>query len=219
MWQNCLKMGWQERFRRERERYDDGMRRLAPGQLLRLGNAAYGAGLCSLMLARDDPEVWFERAADRWRESWDRASPEAWGRPVGVVKAQLLAGRADAAEDCARWTIALGASDADSPVGRYAATLALLVLRRDPDAGALAKTLRGEDGFAEAAVDSLVALAERQAAEYEVAASALLDSFEARDSYLDDIPVADTVLVFQKLANARGIEPVLRNSALLPGSE
>src|SRR5579862_6352982 len=43
---NCRKMEWEERLNRERARYEDGMRRLAPGQLLRLGNAGYGAGLC-----------------------------------------------------------------------------------------------------------------------------------------------------------------------------
>ncbi len=43
----------------------------------------------------------------------------------------------------------------------------------------------------------------------------MLESFEARDDYLEDMPVADTVLVLQALARRRGIEAEL-SSPLLP---
>jgi hypothetical protein len=43
----------------------------------------------------------------------------------------------------------------------------------------------------------------------------VLDSFETRDAYLEDIPVADTVLVLQALAARRGLEAAL-SSELLP---
>jgi hypothetical protein len=210
-------MEWDERFERERSRYEDGMRRLTPGQLLRLGNAAYGAGLSSLMLGHDEgARDWLERAADRWRESWEHAGPDAWGRPVGAIKALVIAHRHGAASDAGRWAVGLGSTTASSAIGRYAGVLALLVCERDPEAERLATTLRELD-FPVATADALTAIAGRRAGEYEAAVDAVLASFETRADFLDDIPVADTVLVLQALARTRGIEAVLRNSALLPG--
>ena len=43
----------------------------------------------------------------------------------------------------------------------------------------------------------------------------MLESFETRDEYLEDVPVADTVLVLQALAERRGLRAELE-SALLP---
>ena len=44
----------------------------------------------------------------------------------------------------------------------------------------------------------------------------MLESFETRDEYLEDIPVADTVLVLQALAARRELAAELE-SPLLPG--
>ena len=63
--------------------------------------------------------------------------------------------------------------------------------------------------------DALLALAEGDAAGYEAAARSVLASFETRIEYLEDIPVADTVLVLQELAAPRGLAVELE-SALLP---
>ena len=61
------------------------MARLDPEQLVRIGNAAYGAGLALLMLGRrEEAAEWLDRAALRWRESWEHATPTSWGRPIGV---------------------------------------------------------------------------------------------------------------------------------------
>ncbi len=43
----------------------------------------------------------------------------------------------------------------------------------------------------------------------------MLESFETRTEYLEDIPVADTVLVLQALAQRRGMAAELE-SPLLP---
>jgi len=51
---------------------------------------------------------------------------------------------------------------------------------------------------------------------YVVAVEAVLESFELREEYLEDTPVADTVLVLQALARQRGLAAELE-SALLPG--
>jgi hypothetical protein len=44
----------------------------------------------------------------------------------------------------------------------------------------------------------------------------VLESFETRDEYLEDMPVADTVLVLQALAARRDLAANL-TSPLLPG--
>ena len=43
----------------------------------------------------------------------------------------------------------------------------------------------------------------------------MLESFEVRETYLEDIPVADTVLVLEALAARRGLASGVR-SPLLP---
>jgi hypothetical protein len=43
----------------------------------------------------------------------------------------------------------------------------------------------------------------------------VLESFETRNEYLEDLPVADTVMVLQALADRRGMKAEL-SSALLP---
>ena len=51
---------------------------------------------------------------------------------------------------------------------------------------------------------------------YVESVESVLESFETRDEYLEDVPVADTVLVLQALAARRGMAAELE-SALLPG--
>jgi hypothetical protein len=45
----------------------------------------------------------------------------------------------------------------------------------------------------------------------------VLRSFEARDAFLEDVPVADTVLVLDALALERGLDLQPLSSPLLPG--
>ena len=210
------RINWREHVERERGRYDEGMRRLDPEQLVRLGNAAYGAGLCLLMLGeREEAAEWLERASARWRESWEHATPTSWGRPIGVIKAALIAGDDHAAAAFAAWALGLGCADAESPIGRYAATLALLVEGRDTEAAGLAESLRVEP-FPPEVADALVGISTSAEAQYRVAVQRVLTSFETRDEYLEDVPVADTVIVLQALARRRGLAAEL-DSPLLPG--
>jgi hypothetical protein len=130
------------------------------------------------------------------------------------MKALLLAG--DDATSAARWTLDSGARDASSPIGRYAGTLALLVLGEDVDARVLGGTLRDRDDFPRATADALVTIAAADRAGYLVAAEDVLDSFEKRGDFLEDVPVADTVLVLQLLAAQRDVAVDLPASALLP---
>jgi hypothetical protein len=50
---------------------------------------------------------------------------------------------------------------------------------------------------------------------YVEAVEAVLESFEQRDEYLENVPVADTVLVLQALAGRRDMAAAL-SSPLLP---
>jgi hypothetical protein len=158
---------------------------------------------------------WLRQAAARYRESWDAGAPaDSWGRPIAAMKALILAG--DDASDAARWAIDAGAREAESPIGRYAGALALLVLGEDVDARALASTLRARDDFPEAVADALVTIAAADRAGYLLAVEDVLESFEQRTDYLEDVPVADTVLVFQALAAARDCAVDLPESPLVP---
>jgi hypothetical protein len=215
---------WSAHLEREERRYCDGEARLeATGdadarqrQLTRLGNAAGGAALALLMQGRsEDAAEWFALAAGRYRESFADAPPESWGRPIGAIKALVLAGDERAAEEAARWALEAGAAETQSPIGRYAAALALLVLARDAEARSHADAIRAGDDFPRAVGDALAYLSTNDMPGYTEAIEQVLESFEARDEYLEDMPVADTVLVLQALAGRRGLAVEL-SSALLP---
>jgi hypothetical protein len=213
---------WEEAAARAAARHDDGAARLPEDgderqrQLTRMGNAAWAAGLSLLMAGRDDEaRGWLLRAAERYRESWPEAPAGSWGRPIGAMKSRLIAGDAEGAREDARWALEAGAASSESPIGSYAAALACLVLGRAAEAGALAATLAGREDFPATVADALVPLAAGDAAGYDGAIRALVADFEARDEFLEDTPVADTVLALQALARERDLAVAL-HSPLLP---
>jgi tetratricopeptide (TPR) repeat protein len=213
---------WRKHVERERARYADGQSRLPDDpdqrqrQLTRMGNAAGGAGLALLMAGeREEAAEWFARAAERYRESFADAPPDSWGRPIGALKARILAGDWDAAAQEARWALDAGAGEAASPIGKYAAALALLTLGDDEHARVCADAIRTRDDFPHSVADALAFIAAGDVVGYTEAVEAVLESFETRDEYLEEIPVADTVIVLQALAERRGLSAELF-SGLLP---
>jgi tetratricopeptide (TPR) repeat protein len=215
---------WTAHLEREQARCRDGEARLPQAedadarqrQLTRLGNAAGGAGLALLMLGRaEEASGWFHRAAERYRESFEDAPPDSWGRPIGAIKSLVLAGDWGAAEDAARWALEAGAADADSPIGRYAAALAELVLDQRTRAREHADWIRTHDGFPTDVGDALAFIAAGDVLGYQYAIESVLESFETREEYLEGLPVADTVLVLQALAGRQGLDAEL-SSPLLP---
>lgn len=216
---------WLEVARHAEDRYRDGESRVDESrdadarqrQLLRIASAAAAVGYAHLMRGvRDESADWLGEAARRYRESWEGAPTDSWGRPIGALKALVIAGDLQAADDAAMWTLELGAVEAASPIGRYAGALALLVLGRDEDARAVATTLESRDDFPDDVAAALAAIARGDAAACGLATDRVLTSFEERDAYLEEVPIADTVLVLHALAAKRGLGGDLRDSPLLP---
>jgi hypothetical protein len=215
---------WEEHSEREEGRYADGLARLPSDpdarqkQLVRVAMAATGAGLARLMQGRRaEAAGWLARSAERFRESWVDAPPGSWGRLIGAIKARVLAGDWDGAAADAEWVLDQGPAESESPIGRYAAVLALVVLGRDEPARTLAEGLRAEpeNAFPRPVADALAGLAAGDPDVYRDGVGRVLVSFEERDAYLEDIPVADTVVVLETLAVRRGLAAGL-SSPLLP---
>jgi hypothetical protein len=193
-------MDWREKYEQAAARYNAGEgREHDERQLVQLANAAWAAGLCLLM---DGDEAganeWLVRAAGRYRESWQDGS-ESWGRPIAAMKALLIAG--EDATGAAEWAIGAGAVQAESPIGRYAGTLALLVLGRDEEAAEVAATLG--DPFPADVAAALHALAVGDGDAFLAAVADVRASYENRDGYLEDIPVPDTALALEALDKGR----------------
>jgi hypothetical protein len=214
---------WNANLEREERRFRDGSERLPDDpdarqrQLTRMGNAAYGAGLAHLMLGdREAAATRLHDAVDTYLASYADAPPGSWGRLIAMMKASILAEDWPAAEEYARKTLDEGALESASPIGAYAAALALLTLRQDEGARRPASSLRDRDDFPRAVADGFEMLAAEDTAGYTIAVEEVLVSFEQRDEYLEDIPVADTVLVLQALAARRDMAAALAASPLLP---
>lgn len=215
-------MSWGEHAEREEGRYVDALARMPQEpdsrqrQLVRAAMAAGGVGLARLMQGRDaEAAGWFTRSAERYRESWPDAPPASWGRLIGALKARVLARDWEGAETDARWALEQDSAADGSPIGAYAAMLAHLILGQDSEATQLRGALEDEEAFPAAVAAALSAVARGHAEDYAVAVAAVLGSFEERDEYLEDIPVADTVIVLEALAERRGMATRL-SSALLP---
>jgi hypothetical protein len=186
-------------------------------RLAGIAGASWAAGLASLMLGDEDSAAtWLRRAAEEYATSWHAAPMGSWGRPIAMIRCRLMAGDADGARDDATTAVDAGALDAAGPIGGYCAALTLLVLGRDNEANAVAGRIAAEGLQPIAVAHALAALGRGDAEAFSDARRAVLASFEERDAFLEDVPVADTVLVLDALARARGVELPPLASSLLP---
>ena len=150
-------------------------------------------------------------AVARYRASWELAPPRSFGRLVGMLKAAVIAG--DASEAAAYAVEAVG--EADSPPSGYVLAIAALVRGDDEAARAATVHMReGSPAFGRAA-DAIEALADGDAEAYATAVRAIVADFEGRDEHLTGVPVADTALMLERLAEPRGLAAHPR-SELLP---
>jgi hypothetical protein len=76
--------------------------------------------------------------------------------------------------------------------------------------------VRDRDDFPRDVADALAFIAAPDPVGYAEAADAILTSFETREEYLENVAVADTLLVLQVLAARRGIAADLPASPVLP---
>jgi hypothetical protein len=150
-------------------------------------------------------------AAARYRTSWELAPPRSYGRLIGMLKAAVIAGDAGEAAAYAREQI----GEADSPPSHYVLAIAALVTGDDTAARAAAAGMRaGSSPFGRAA-DAIEALADGDPRRYAAAVREIVTDFEGRAEHLTGVPIADTALMLERLAEARGLaaHPA---SALLP---
>ena len=173
---------------------------------------ADGEGLRALLDGDDDRgRERLHDAVARYRASWELAPPRSYGRVVGMLKAAVIAGDASDAAAYARSQVA----EADSPPSSYVRAIAALVEGDDEAAAGFAEGMRaGSPPFGRAA-DAISALAARDAGAYAAAVRAIVEDFEGRSEHLTGVPVADTALMLETLAEPRGLaaHPA---SALLP---
>jgi hypothetical protein len=186
-------------------------------RLAGIAGASWAAGLASRMLGDEVAAAeWLGRAADEYTTSWEAAPPASWGRPIAVLRCRLMAGDPTGARAAAESALEAGAHEAPGPIGGYCAALALLAARRDAEAAPVADRIVAE-GLEPASVGAaLAALARGDEDGLATARRAVLRSFEERDAFLEDVPVADTVLVLDALAEARGLRVEPLPSELLP---
>ena len=214
-------MTWAEHARRAERRFVDGQRRLPSEpdarqkQLVRMAMAASTVGLARLMEGRSgEAGEWFLTSAETYRASW-RPPRRGWGRPIGAVKAVIACRRHDRGRrdrDLGGVARRRAGGFPDRPLRRCARGSRPRARRR---AARLAEGLGEDTVFPKPTAAALAALAHREPARYREAVAAVLVEFESRTDFLEDLPVADTVLVLEALAERRGlaVRPV---SALLP---
>jgi hypothetical protein len=160
---------------------------------------------------RDRARVRFHDAAVLYRQSWEAAKPDAYGRLVGMLKASVLSG---SAQEEARYVRALHLQT-ESPVAAYALAISALVAADDASARRLAQRLRTASDAFRRAGEGIAAIADRDPQRTGEAISAIVADFEARDDHLTGVRIADTALMLRELAVARGLE-VQVTSPVLP---
>ena len=165
------------------------------------------------LLAGEDARAALRRAAERYRASWEAAPPGSYGRLVGYAKASVLAG-----ENPLEYVRDQLGPDDRSPPACWARALAYLADGNDDRAiRAAAGMHKGSDAFGRAA-DAVTALARRDRDAYRGAIAAIVADFESREEHLTGVPIADTALVLERLAERRLLAAHPR-SALLPPVE
>jgi len=152
------------------------------------------------------------KAADHYKRSWQLASPTSYGRLIGMTKAAVLAGEGEEQGRFARAELA-NVSEI-TPAAAYALALGALAVGDDEAALPLVDTIAlGGPPFARAAAAiGAICRSDRDALE-KVLAEIVAD-FESRPAHLTGVPIADTALMFARLAARRGLAVRLEGRAV-----
>jgi predicted CoA-binding protein len=162
------------------------------------------------LLAGEDARDALRRAAERYRASWEAAPPGSYGRLVGYAKTSILAG-----DDPLAYVREQLGPDDRTPPACWARALAYLADGNDDRAVRAADGMRaGSEAFGRAA-DAVTALARRDRAAYAAAIDAIVADFERRADHLTGVPIADTALVLDRIAERHRLA-AHRESPLLP---
>lgn len=140
----------------------------------------------------------YVRARDAYLASHAETGPQSWGRLIGALKMAVLAG--DGQERVAAEATA-ETSGVEGPSAAYARALAAVILGDPPDTSAMEAA---GDAFARTA-RALRALGSGDVDAYRAALGEIVDDFTAREQHLSGVRVADTAMVLERLAEARGM--------------
>jgi len=127
----------------------------------------------------------------------------------------VLAGQGEAAANEVRSELD-GDEDAEgSPVASYVLAVAAVILGDDDEAAARATRMEPRGEAFERTATALKALAARDAEAYADALAAIEADFAARTDHLTGVPIADTAVMLELLADERGMA-VRPSSPLVP---
>jgi len=147
----------------------------------------------------------YARAVEQYRGSWELAPPKSYGRLVGLVKAAVLAGRAQPAADYVRTALDGDADATGSPVASYARAVASLIAGDDEAVAPLADVMVARGGAFERTATALRALAAGDGDAYAAAVHEIAADFAARDEHLTGVAIADTAIMLELIAADRGL--------------
>ncbi len=182
-------------------------------ELLLAAIAAEARGHRALLDGGPGAHAAMREAAVRYRESWEAAPPESYGRLIGALKAAVIAQDATAVAAYVRGQLPDAAT---SPPAAYARAVAALVCGDHATVVTATAQMCAGDGpaFVRAAA-AVEALAAGDAVVYAAAVGAIVADFAQRDEHLTGVAIADTALMLELLAEPRGLR-AWPDSALLP---
>lgn len=171
--------------------------------LLREAIAVEGRGQQALLTGEESAAADALLEASRlYRQSWELASPTSFGRLIGMLKAAVIAGDAKPAAAYARTQLP---DPVETPPASYALAIAALVEEDDATAWAASSGMRaGSPAFIRAA-DAIDGLVDHDRERYATALAAIVADFESREEHLTGVRIADTAIMLERLAGARGM--------------
>jgi hypothetical protein len=165
--------------------------------------AVEGRGQRAVLAGEDEAakEALLE-ASRLYRESWELASPTAFGRLIGMLKAAVIAGEANSAAAYARTQLP---DPVESAPSSYTLAIAALIEGDDATAREATAGMRGASPPFVRAAQAIDGLVDHDAGRYTAAVGEIVADFEAREEHLTGVPIADTALMLERLAEARGM--------------
>jgi hypothetical protein len=171
--------------------------------LLREAIAVEGRGQRALLAGEERAAAEALLEASRlYRESWELASPTRFGRLIGMLKAAVIAGDASSAAAYARTQLP---DPVESAPASYALAIAALVERDDGTARGASAGMRSASPPFVRTADAIDGLLDHDVERYAGAIDEIVADFESREDHLTGVPIADTAIMLERLAEARGM--------------